>query len=475
MFFLIVGLLGAVSPTGAQVGKDNQSLNNKQLHRLFSGSVVKASGDECRSGGGGVVDWDFDLKEDGRLEVIFTCIANYPFEERSSGKWRIEANKLCMEDPDGLISRYARDRRRRSRDNHQDKCWRVKPGTSRFEVYDSDWRKVWEFLVFSPNLPRHYHKQITELKKLGDRLQVVATRTASDASKDSASWEEIKYSNRVSDFQQYLAKFPGGMFVKLAESQMRALITRQADPDAVKDQFVGIDFGTYHALVIGINDYKNLPKLKTAVRDAKAVASMLKKNYGFKVSMLIDPERADIIDALDEYRETLSHKDNLLIYYAGHGWLDEEADEGYWLTRSAKKNRRSRWISNATITNTLKVLPAKHVMVIADSCYSGTLTRSAAIGFRDKDYYRRMASKQARVAMVSGGLEPVADNSGKGNSPFATAFLDALRNNTDVIDGTQLFSEIRRPVILNAKQTPEYSDVRGAGHDGGDFLFVRKK
>ena len=114
-------------------------------------------------------------------------------------------------------------------------------------------------------------------------------------------------------------------------------------------------------------------------------------------------------------------------------------------------------------------------MVIADSCYSGTLTRSAAIGFRDKDYYRRMASKQARVAMVSGGLEPVADAGGKGNSPFATALLDALSKNADVIDGTQLFSEIRRPVILNAKQTPEYSDVRGAGHEGGDFLFVRKK
>ena len=117
----------------------------------------------------------------------------------------------------------------------------------------------------------------------------------------------------------------------------------------------------------------------------------------------------------------------------------------------------------------------KHVVVVADSCYTGPLTRAAAIGFRDKEYYRRMASKQARVAMVSGGLEPVADDTGKGNSPFATAFLDALRNNPDVIDGTRLFSEIRRPVILNAQQTPQYSDVRNAGHEGGDFLVVRTK
>ena len=43
----------------------------------------------------------------------------------------------------------------------------------------------------------------------------------------------------------------------------------------------GIEFGNYHALVIGIDEYKHLPKLETAVRDAKAVAQVLEKDYGF--------------------------------------------------------------------------------------------------------------------------------------------------------------------------------------------------
>ncbi len=86
-----------------------------------------------------------------------------------------------------------------------------------------------------------------------------------------------------------------------------------------------------------------------------------------------------------------------------------------------------------------------------------------------------MAAKQARVALVSGGLEPVADTGGGGNSPFARAFIQALSENTSVIDGTRLFSQIRRPVMVSANQTPQYSDVRNAGHDGGDFLFVRKR
>ena len=143
----------------------------------------------------------------------------------------------------------------------------------------------------------------------------------------------------------------------------------------------------------------------------------------------------------------------------------------------AKPKRRSRWVSNATITDTLKGLSAKHVMVVADSCYSGTLVRAADVGTRKRtgDYWKRMTSKWARVAITSGGLEPVADKGGGENSPFAKAFIDTLKDNGSVMDGTTLFSKMRRPVMVNAEQTPQYSDVRNAGHDGGDFLFVRKK
>ena len=243
------------------------------------------------------------------------------------------------------------------------------------------------------------------------------------------------------------------------------------------DGLAGIKFGNYHALIIGINNYKNLPKLTTAINDAKGVAKVLKDEYGFKVTTLIDPDRLDIIDAFDELKETLTDEDNLLIYYAGHGWLDEDTDRGYWLPVDAKPKRRSRWVSNATITDTLKGLSAKHVLVLADSCYSGTLTRAADVGTRKRkgDYWKKMASKWARVAITSGGLEPVADKGGGKNSPFAKAFIDVLRDNVSIMDGVQLFGKMRRPVMVAADQTPQYADVRQAGHDGGDFLFVRKK
>ena len=77
-------------------------------------------------------------------------------------------------------------------------------------------------------------------------------------------------------------------------------------------------------------------------------------------------------------------------------------------------------------------------------------------------------------ASINEKLEPVADGNDN-NSPFAKALIAALRSNVSIMDGTQLFEKIRRPVMLATKQTPQYADVREAGHDGGDFLFVRTK
>jgi uncharacterized caspase-like protein len=245
-------------------------------------------------------------------------------------------------------------------------------------------------------------------------------------------------------------------------------------PYASSDVTVGsLDFGSYHALVIGNNDYQSLPKLRTAINDARSMADLLEAKYGYEVELLLNATRSEIFKAIYSYRRTLTGRDNLLVYYAGHGWLDKEADEGYWLPVDAQRQDPSNWISNSSITSSLRAMKAKHVLVVADSCYSGKLARGISISLRSGDYYQRIAMKKARTVMASGGLEPVADDGGKGNhSVFASALIEALNENQGILDATLLFSKIRRPVMVNADQTPEYSDIRKAGHDGGDFLFV---
>jgi hypothetical protein len=251
-----------------------------------------------------------------------------------------------------------------------------------------------------------------------------------------------------------------------------------APPPATRQ--VRLDFGQYEALVIGINDYTSLRPLQTAVNDALAVAQILGNMYGFTVTLLTNATRAEIISALDSLRMRLTERDNLLIYYAGHGVLDTGEGRGYWLPVNARQDSRVHWISNTTITDALKAMQAKHVMIVADSCYAGTLVRGLEVvnpqrSSNDREtYIARLAEKRSRTVLTSGGLEPVLDSGGGLHSVFAKAFLTVLQDNADILEGQQLFSALRRPVVVNAAQTPEYSDIRYAGHDGGDFLFVRR-
>ena len=236
------------------------------------------------------------------------------------------------------------------------------------------------------------------------------------------------------------------------------------------------EFGRYYALVVGINDYQHMQDLETAVNDASAVHDLLRREYGFESTLLLNASRCDVIRRLDALRAELTERDNLLVYYAGHGVLDRETGEGYWLPADAEEDSQANWIATHTVTNTLKALAAKHVLVVVDSCYSGTLVREQPAGLETgaerSAELRRLAQKRARKALTSGGLEPVYDGGGDGHSIFTRSLLDALREGGERIDGYQLYTQIRRSVILGAEQTPQYSDIRFAGDEGGDFLFV---
>jgi uncharacterized protein YgiM (DUF1202 family) len=245
--------------------------------------------------------------------------------------------------------------------------------------------------------------------------------------------------------------------------------TSPSSPDLAK-----LNFGLYHALIIGNDNYRMMPSLHTAVADAKTVADTLRNVYGFDVTLLTNATRADILGALTKLRKSLGASDNLVIYYAGHGAYDQEGDQGYWLPVDAAQDDPTNWVSNADLTSSLKAMLAKHVLVVADSCYSGTLTRGLSVAVRDSDYLERMVDQRSRTVLTSGGLEPVSDAGAAGHSVFAKAFVSALADSGSTMDGQELFARVREPVEANADQTPAYAVIRLAGHDGGDFVFVRK-
>ena len=173
-------------------------------------------------------------------------------------------------------------------------------------------------------------------------------------------------------------------------------------------------------------------------------------------------------------RKTVGSEDNLLVYYAGHGYLDEVVNEGYWLPVDADREDPSNWLQTDTIVAQVRGMQAKHVMIVADSCFSGTIIRAIKIEQRTPDYLQQIVEKKSRTALTSGGLEPVMDAGGGQHSVFASSLISVLKDNTGVLDASQLFGQLRPKVMINSPQTPEYGDIHHAGHDRGEFPFVRQ-
>jgi uncharacterized protein len=269
------------------------------------------------------------------------------------------------------------------------------------------------------------------------------------------------------------------------------VVTRSAGPVAAAPESGASSrgaaaLGTYHALVIGNNDYRLLRPLRTAVADAREVASVLQDQYGFSVALLLNANRYEILSALNALRARLGENDNLLVYYAGHGELDRVNQRGHWLPVDAEPGSPANWISNVSVTDILNAMAVHQLLVVADSCYSGAMTRSAvtrldpALDARARaQVIQTMARKRSRLLLTSGGVEPVVDTTGGPHSPFAQSFLDLLRGNQSVLPAQELFRRLQVQVMtmvkgLDVRQVPEYAPIRFAGHEAGDFLFARK-
>lgn len=245
-----------------------------------------------------------------------------------------------------------------------------------------------------------------------------------------------------------------------------------------------VDFGNFHALVIGNDDYQQLPDLASPPNDVTELARLLEQRYGFRVTLLRNATRYQILSALNQLRETLTSEDNLLVYFAGHGELDEVNQRGYWLPVDAERSSNANWIPSTAITDVLNIMRAKQVMLVVDSCYAGALTRSSvgrlgtSMTEQERTHWlRTMAARRARTVLTSGGLAPVMDAGGGKHSVFARALLEVLAANEDILDGQRLHREVAARVAYAAAnlafdQVPEYAPIQHAGHEAGEFFLV---
>lgn len=195
-----------------------------------------------------------------------------------------------------------------------------------------------------------------------------------------------------------------------------------------------------------------------------------------------DATRGNIIDKLRFLAQTIKKDDSLFLYYAGHGQLDTLINVGYWIPVDAEINKVDRYLENSVIRDYLRAINSRHTYLVADSCFSGTLFASARTiplnVDNQEEYVKRMYEKPSRQGLTSGGSEPVTDGSGmfEGHSVFAHYFIKALRENKQpYLLASNIFENIKLPVVNNSSQTPIYRPIQGAGDEGGEFVFISKR
>jgi len=233
--------------------------------------------------------------------------------------------------------------------------------------------------------------------------------------------------------------------------------------------------GKYYALIIGNNTYKaesGMMNLKRPIADATALKDVLTTRYTFdrnNVMTLYDRSKLDVEVTLEELQKRLLPEDNLLIFYAGHGIMDQESDIGYWLLSDATSSRVT-WLRNSTITDFIKACKARHILLIADACYSGSIYSARGMLDNATAAVRDLIRSKSRKAITSGGTTEVADE-----SKFAQVLVEQLKINMEqYLTSLQLYNMLQKPVMANSLTSPRWGPINNVGDDNGDFVFILK-
>ena len=240
--------------------------------------------------------------------------------------------------------------------------------------------------------------------------------------------------------------------------------------------------GTYRALIIGINDYEDtkIEDLKTAVNDAEAMAEVLHEKYGFKVRLMLGSQatRKGIYNALRNLAASAKPDESVLIYFAGHGDLDRQYNDGWWIPVDAQAGNPITYLDNVQVQKAMRNMKARHVLLVSDSCYSGTLfgeARAMPPVITDK-YYLNLYNERSRWGITSGNREPVSDAGTGGHSVFAYQLLKELAKNEKPYVSTQeIYTRIAPIVGNNSEQTPLCRPILNTGDQGGEFVFVASR
>ncbi len=239
---------------------------------------------------------------------------------------------------------------------------------------------------------------------------------------------------------------------------------------------------TDYALIFATDQYDNWTDLVNPVFDSKAIAEVVKKNYGFQVDLVENPTQDDVLRKLREYSEKkYKPLDQLMIFFAGHGTYDQTFGEGFVVTRESILNDegKSSYLSYNRLRSIINNVSCEHIFLAMDVCFGGTFDEALASSrgldeevYKEQDqseFIARKLTTKTRKYLTSGGKTYVSDGIPGKHSPFAKNFIEALQSQGGK-DGILTFQELFG-YVEKLKIQPRAGEF-GDNAPGSDFIFV---
>ena len=237
-----------------------------------------------------------------------------------------------------------------------------------------------------------------------------------------------------------------------------------------------------YALLVLTDNYDNWSPLVNPVFDGRSIATRLQNMYGFHVEVLENPSQDLIFRKLREYSERKYEPlDQLLIFFAGHGYFDETFKEGFAVVKESLKEDpgKTSYVSYNRLRNVINVIPCEHLLLMMDVCFGGTFDEAIASARADdvyqeisqSDFIIRKLAVKTRKYLTSGGKTYVSDGIPGKHSPFAKRVLDGL-NSRGGNDGILTLTELW-PYVEKLNPEPRLGKF-GDDAPGSEFVFVLK-
>lgn len=189
------------------------------------------------------------------------------------------------------------------------------------------------------------------------------------------------------------------------------------------------------ALLIGNNGYQNVPRLGTAINDARALGETLRK-LGFRVLIGEDQSRRSMSEALLAFDRIIAPGDTALFFFAGHGF--EIHGQNYLLPTDvpAAADGQQELVRDASfaverIVDRLQARGARVAILVLDACRNNPFERSGTRAIKGSGGLAPVTPSEGVFVVFSAGAKQTAlDSLGKGdldpNSVFTRNFMREL-------------------------------------------------